>query len=550
MDKMNSKDNRLRCIAVICGAIYGIIVVFGRQVYLYDSFQDASSSVGATIKTLVSIITVSLLLAIAFFFLFLGYRKYIVCGEKIDSIHINNKLLNAPVKLWIINWIVLFITWLPCYLAYYPGLQSYDAPEQICMITGVFPATTHQPPIHTILLGWAFNGGNKLGIEPIVLYTLVQLVVVSALFSYYMVFLTKHFVKRLWELVLIYLFFTVNPVIPLMAIQPTKDVLFTSFFILCTIYIYEILFNSEIKIYKYILFSLSLTLASLFRNNALYALVAASIIMSVLAKMETRKRVKTIASVLLAIVITNLFNTYTSETLGFAKLDDKVEMSAVPLSQIALVLKETPSTITEDEWREISYFIKDGSFMVGVYNPRFYDPLKDSIYKTNLQEEYGRFLNLWVKLFKKYPVQYITAFMNLNIPYWYPFANTIDHYSNRVYIETNIGESPYTFERASKIPWLLKHYEGIANYSSLDIPVVRTVYGINTPIWVILFGMVLVCIKREYRKIIVFLPAFFLWGTYLFGPVSNFRYIYPIFVLYPLFIALVLHKHNIEENAL
>ena len=32
-----------------------------------------------------------------------------------------------------------------------------------------------------------------------------------------------------------------------------------------------------------------------------------------------------------------------------------------------------------------------------------------------------------------------------------------------------------------------------------------------------------------------FLPVMLLWMTYLLGPVSNFRYIYPMVILYPLF---------------
>ena len=217
-------------------------------------------------------------------------------------------------------------------------------------------------------------------------------------------------------------------------------------------------------------------------------------------------------------------------------------MSAVPVEQLALVFVEAGGDFTAEDWQEITYYIYDPSILVTRYNPRFYDYMKDAIYKSNMQADYSGFLKMWFSIGKQYPIKYLRAFLNLNIPYWYPFADTIDPYANRVYIETNIGECPYQFERDSKIPWLLNIYEGFANYSYLDKPVIRILFSINTPIWLMLLGIVLLIVKRSYKKIVIFMPALLLWCTYLLGPVSNFRYIYPIFVLYPFFIGIILHK--------
>lgn len=529
MDKPTSNNKRLKSIAAICASIYSLVFIFGRQIYL-------SNGLWVSAKTIVALVALAAIVTIGLFFFFKWFA-----GIKISG---TNLKIKSPLKLWLVNWAVLFICWMPCYLTYYPGLLSYDAPEQICMITGVFPSTTHQPPIHTIILGWAMHLGEHFGIEPIVLYTISQMIITAAIFSYYMLFLMKRFAKKKWEIILIYLFLAINPVVALMAIQPTKDVFFACLYILCAILIYEIVTDSEVKIYKYILLALVIALSALFRNNALYALLAACLVLVLFTKMNIATRFKTIAAVLLAVLLVNVFNNYTTDVLGYKKLDDKVEASAVPLSQLALVMTESPETITEDQWIELSFFIHSGSFMVEAYNPRFYDPLKDALFKTNLQENYGRFLKIWAGVFKNNPVKYVRAFLNLNIPYWYPLAKTMDPYSNRVYIETNIGESPYVFERDSKLPWLLKYYEGVASFSSLDLPILRTIFGINTPIWVILLGIALLIVKRDYKKIMIFMPAFFLWGTYLFGPVSNFRYIYPIFALYPLFFAVVFHSDN------
>ncbi len=141
---------------------------------------------------------------------------------------------------------------------------------------------------------------------------------------------------------------------------------------------------------------------------------------------------------------------------------------------------------------------------------------------------------------KKHPGEYIDAFMNLHLPYWYPDADPVDPYSERIYIETQIFENEqYMIQRNSLWPGALHFYESIADYSLLrKIPIINKCFSISAPIWGLL-GCVFVAIYNRKKEAIIILCLYvFLVCTFFLGPVSNLRYIYPVILGYPLFISL------------
>ena len=158
------------------------------------------------------------------------------------------------------------------------------------------------------------------------------------------------------------------------------------------------------------------------------------------------------------------------------------------------------------------------------------------------------FYKLYFKGLTKYPEEYISSFLSLNLPYWYPDANTLDKYSQRIYIETgNYRNDYYIVPRDSKIPFLYKQYEKVANYSAFEkIPIIANIFSIATPIWVMLFVMFLLIYKKKYKYTLITIFLIIFWLTYILGPVSNFRYIFPIYSLYPILFTLGLNTNRFE----
>ena len=55
-------------------------------------------------------------------------------------------------RIFLLSWLVLFFGWIPCFLAFYPGLYCYDMIWQWSMFeSGVY--STHHPLIHTLFAG-------------------------------------------------------------------------------------------------------------------------------------------------------------------------------------------------------------------------------------------------------------------------------------------------------------------------------------------------------------------------------------------------------------
>jgi hypothetical protein len=144
----------------------------------------------------------------------------------------------------------------------------------------------------------------------------------------------------------------------------------------------------------------------------------------------------------------------------------------------------------------------------------------------------------------------VDAFLSLNLPYWYPDSATVDVYSQRRYIETGICEMEwYPVTLQSKLPGLYKMYEKVASFEAFqNVPVAATVFSITTPFWLMLICLFLLFYKKKKQQMLLILPGMFLWLTFMAGPVSNFRYIFPIFCLYPLYIALVFDGNILQVS--
>ena len=134
------------------------------------------------------------------------------------------------------------------------------------------------------------------------------------------------------------------------------------------------------------------------------------------------------------------------------------------------------------------------------------------------------------------------------MPYWYIDANTIGDYA-RPYIEDNLFEYyEYHNPRNSKWPALLEKYHKVATFEAFEgKPLVYHLFSITTPFWLMIVTISVLCYKGNAKKVLVVLPALTLWFTHMAGPVSNFRYVFPIMVLYPVLIFLMLNGKKLPR---
>ena len=537
----------LRKTAFVFSGFYALALVFGYIMYETNSLAGGFCSVKQSMLTISAIV----LIALALGFLMLFVLQFVAKQRsfKSDTSRLYCFFTRKNALLYI--WAIIFCCWLPCYLAYFPGVFSYDIITQTAMIMGDIPYSTIVPPMHTFIWVVCVQIQEVLHTNnAIVFYSLFQMLVFSAMLARIVVYTGRKTGFSLWPLLTL-IFFALNPVVAIMSFSTTKAVIFAGFFALLAIEIWELVSDPEAYLScrrSRIRFIVIAILACLFRGNAFGCLILL-IPFAVKLLRENRKRVIEIVAV--PVVLYLLINSVVFPALGFEKGSNS-ELVAVPIQQMANVVSNHQDELSEEELSLLSVYYGCGPENIADnYNPRFADPLKSSFHVSG--SKLPSFVKLWLSLGLKYPGDYLDAFLTLNLPYWYQHADAVDAFSQRQYIETSLGGDKhfggygyYWFFRDSKLPVLYGLYEKAADYSMFrNIPVISSVFSLSFPIWFIAFCLALLKAKGMLRERLVLLPSLFQCIIFLFGPVSNFRYVFPVFILYPVFAAICFGYNNI-----
>ena len=532
-------EKRTKQYALIFAVFFSFALATGKVLYDTNSINVIWSSFNSLLIFIVS---------------FIGYTAIFKAGCSI----ILNWLLtycsqqNIGDKTWKIFklpfltiWILIFATWIPVFLAFYPGICSYDSFSQTNQVMqGIAYYSKYHPPLHTMIWASCFRIGEYMHLHPLCVYSLLQMFLLSMALSKMITALIQHELNNLCILFGL-LFVSVNPIMSIFSLEMTKDAFFAIFFIHIALYLLELVEDStrffENRL-NWLKFSLTLLIACLLRNNMIYVCFLCFPIAVILMKKYWKQ---IIALFIIPIFFYFFINGYVYAQMGIAEGNAREGLN-VPIQQIAYTVKANEQKISTKEQERINEYIPY-DVILDQYNPRFADPVKFSFLTENYNKDKTGFWRLWGDLFKKYPIEYINAFMTLNLPYWYPDACPVDAYSRRQYVEVLMDSGYYySISTDSKLPWLYSFYKDFANYEAIRaLPLISKLYSLATPIWLLLFCVVFLVVKREKEKILILLPSIFLWLTYMAGPVSNFRYIFPIFALYPLILGLMLkRKYN------
>lgn len=531
--------------AFIFSTAASLSIVFGRVMLHTNDLTTAFSTIRNCILTVVSVWSFSIIIGCA----------AIVILSMIMNVHIENA---AAAKLqplsraqtttvFFVMWSLIFLFWLPAWLAYYPGIFSYDIGSQTSQALGLTPYTKFHPPLHTFFWQMCIAAADYIGVERICVYELVQMAILSAALAGEITFIIRRRAPA-WLIVASFLFLAVNPVIAVFSLVTAKDVIFGALFAVITMQLCTLVTNPDEFLtshFRQILFITVCILACLFRNNCVHALIMSAPLCAMIAvKRRTNILVLFTASILCFVLI----NGYIYDKFDIKPGDPKEALS-IPIQQIARVANIHRGEISPEVRARIDHFIPFDK-AAERYNPRWADPVKDHFRTNNYIADKGEFFTLWLDLLKSYPTDFANAFLTLNLPYWYPDSLTPDPFSKRMYIETYAWKhTAYSFKRLSRLPKLLSIYEAAADFSAFkNIPFVSFLMSPSAPLWLILTSLLMLHIRHRRTAAAAFIPSLMLWATYIAGPVSNFRYIFPIFALYPLFAALVFYPKHMNIN--
>lgn len=532
-----TKTNK-QCIA--CGMIFSILLslslIIGKCIYNDSTISSLFGSAKSGIIVLCSLYGFGALFYATFILMANWLTQYAIAPS-----HKTYKILHLP----FLYGILMFLCWLPCYLAYYPGIFAYDIELQTMEALGTVSYSRFHPPLHTFIWNICLYLEQISGLNGLVIYSVLQMGIWAFALSCVLHFMVRRKYNP-WLIAGSFCFFAFNPVIALFSFIPVKDSMLTAFFALFTVELYS-LSDTELNKKRLIVSNIRLIIVGivccLLRNNVVYALIPAFLIMLFIIG-KNWKRIALCGGSILVVFL--LINGPIYTAMGVEKGNSR-EMLSVPMQQIAYVAVTNNYSLSPDELDRINQYIPTEQ-IAETYNPRFADPVKGTFITENFDQNPADFFKLWADLLVQYPEEYIVSFLNLNIPYWYPDANSVDAYARRSYIETTIPTNPmteYVVIRDGKIPMLYEQYEKVASFERFKtLPIVSNIFSLSFPIWFLIFGTLIQIIKKEKKTLVVFLPALLLWCTFMLGPVSNLRYLLPIIAMYPLYFTILFSKNK------
>lgn len=451
---------------------------------------------------------------------------------------------------------VILLLWIPVFLAYYPSVFAYDAEAQFYQFLS-HDYSTHHPLIHTLFLGIFFKLGEVLfGSYSIgmALHSIVQMLLMAAVFGYTMAELYRAETSWVMRFVLL-IFYALFPANSILAISTTKDVLFSGLVLLYIVKFYQWCNGGckRTKSFMFIFVVLSV-LMLLFRNNALYAYLAAQPFVYFLwkksvgsskAKVEECRRERRYYMV--TVLATLLLFGAASAGLKAATLAENGsprEMLSVPLQQMARTRVIHEEEIDSDLRTELNEYLP-AEWVFAAYNPHLADPVKN---RAVIHDNPAGLIKTWLRLGLRFPMTYVDAFLDNSVGYWY-IADTshaeiygVGTESGFGYLSTDNRTMPAGCEivEHSYLPALRGFMERmISDNEYQKIPVLSVIFAPAFYWWLLCLYMTFCLYEKNYKMLIPVLFLLMYYFTLLLSPTVLIRYMYPFVVSVPTILCLM-----------
>lgn len=426
--------------------------------------------------------------------------------------------LNGPPKPWFF-WVcfgVLLLGWLPVWLAYFPGITSYDSASHIGQCVTNQYSTLH-PLAYTLLMKLCFEaagalqGGSTLAIA---LLCWIQMLLMAFAMARGLVQLRK-WGGALFPALLTLLFFALFPVFPILAISTTKDVPYAAFAFLAMVEILGLFQNSlgsPQPCKKQVPLVLWLCLMGLFRYNGLLTIALFALILGIAClyqrlpcfrgarKLPRRILLLFFLALGLSYGINEGLNAATSAAPSFVTRRD---MASLPSQQLVrAALEMDPKS---EEYQEVAQWYS-GEKMLALHRPYLADYSKMFI---NVDHGTGwrGFMETWLSVGLRHPKAYFEAFLDLNRGLW--FIHDLSHTNIYQANSPKVGylltdqkdyhdyDDPITFH--SVLPALQRFLdEWVAGGNRfLALPFLRMLFSIGFQCWVSVFLFWAACYRRD-----------------------------------------------------
>ncbi len=422
--------------------------------------------------------------------------------------------------------------WLPYYLYQYPGIMTPDSINQLEQILGVVPYSNHHPWIHTLVFGFFYHLGFALTNNMVIavsVYTLFQMCLLAGSVAFFISTLRAHRIRP-FILILITAFYALIPYHAVFSVTVWKDIPFAAAVLFFSCSILRLSVQEKICPKNLCVFTISGVMICLFRSNGWYAFLLAVPFLLFGFRHKARSVYPPLFTILLLAAVVR----YPVMRAFHVEPPDFIESVCIPMQQITAVICNDRA-LTEEELSLIEEVV-DLTYIHELYNPTFADNIKELVRAGNqdyLIAHKKEFLKLWVELGLRYPGDYLTAYVNQTYGYWYPDSFYLVAEAEGV-SATDLGVSHTPLIGG---PLVIKAKEIAIKLGSM-VPVYGTLWSMGVACWIMLFGISVVIIRKDYHKLICYLPSVALLLTVLAAtPVATeFRYVYFMVLSLPFYL--------------
>lgn len=472
----------------------------------------------------------------------LGTLLYDLYTRWLSGTRSAGKSPSVPAKRLFLLWGLMLLCWLPVFLAYYPGICSYDFSIQTGqMISHAY--TDHHPFMHTLIIQLFWSIGLSLfhsGTIGVALYTIAQMLLLSGSFVYGLYVLSKCGIRP-GVLYALTAFCALFPANIFMSVSATKDTFFASFVLFMTMSLVSIFhaWNRGLPCKgAFGVYVLSGIGTIYFRNNGRYAMLAmtAFLLLLWIAHAPNRRLYGRLILLSALIFLLSLGSLAAVQKAIGCTQGDRREMLSIPIQQWARVYTYHKEELDEETLAFMTACIDEAG--LAQYDPYISDPVKRHTNTSVFLNNAGTFVKTYLSLFLRYPEEYIDAFLQQNTGFLYIFDTSHAWINNNPdipgygYIQTHEMSdelSERDIYKASLLPALYEKLERWTNDNEyLKLPVICLFMAPGIWISLILCMLAALFTGKHYAYTVPFAFAAGYYITLFLGPTVQLRYIYPM----------------------
>ena len=410
------------------------------------------------------------------------------------------------------------------YLMYFPAATTFDSWTCLLQAMGRSTMNDWHPFLYTLALR-LFTGHALWEVSTgVALFAFAQMLWMAACGGYCVGWLDRRGARRAFSL-LTALYFALTPLFAIFSITLWKDIPFAGAALLYSLCLFDLAASNGALLCRFsgvLRYVLLAFLTGMLRHNGYYVVLAITLILPVYFLVTRKPHGLRIAGVLLVSAALIPAANHMAYAAGVERAPS-TEAFSIPLQQVAAVYREGKISPAELPSMERLFDLET----LETYDPILADPAKNSIRQGYFDEHKGEFLKLWLSLGRKNPRLYGNAYLLQTHGYW--------HIGDRVaYI---IDPSANRFEEIGVQKQSLLQRNALTNFLTsrmypCDLP------SLGGMVWTMLLGALILLAKKQYPRLMGFLPALGVWGTLLVAsPLSNsMRYLYLLPLVLPVLV--------------